>query len=246
MHHQAIFKKEYYNGKGTYLQVYVPDVEIEDKYFDSNGLANGMVRIDDSRTISAAQQGLLYSVFNDIRMWNGESHRRIGIEKVKLKLKADFCVESNLPMFSLSNVSMTIASEFIDYVLDFTFINDISLTLKPFELSKTVRNWSYLCFKRRKCTVCCKSHAEVHHLDTVGIGMNRNKVDHSKMQLIMLCREHHQEAHSIGDKTFLNKYYVAGIFVPVATLKALNVKGEYGEEANIGEVIKDVKVDSAI
>lgn len=233
MHYQAVFKKDTYNGKGTYLQIYIPDVDVQDKFFDENGLANGMVRIDDGRTISAAQRGLIYSVFNDIRIWEGESHKRIGVEKVKLKLKADFCVESNRPMFSLSDISMEIASEFIDYILDFTFINDIRLTLKPFEISKTVRNWSYLCFKRRKCTVCCKSNAEVHHLDTVGIGMNRNKVDHSKMQLIMLCREHHQEAHNIGDETFLKKHYVAGIFVPVAMLKALNIKGDYGEEANI-------------
>ena len=53
------------------------------------------------------------------------------------------------------------------------------------------------------------------------------------MQLIMLCREHHQEAHNIGDETFMNKHYVAGIFVPVATLKALNIRGDYGEEANV-------------
>ena len=233
MHYQAILKKERYNGKGTYLRVYVPGIDIQEKYFDSRGLANGMVRVDDGQIISAAQQGLVYSLFNDIRVWQGESHRRVGIEKAKKMLKESFCAEANVPMFSLSDVSMTIASDFIDYVLDFTFVNDIPLRLKPFEIAKTVRNWSYLCFKRRKCTVCQKSHAEVHHLDTVGIGMNRNKVDHSKMQLIMLCREHHQEAHNIGDETFLTKHYVAGIFVPVATLKALNIRGDYGDEANV-------------
>lgn len=233
MNYQVIFKKQHSTKGGTYLQVYVPGVEIQDKYFDANGLVNGSMRIDDGRTISAAQRGLIYSLFNDIRIWEGESHKRIGVERVKTKFKADFCVEANVQMFSLSDVPIDIASDFIDYVLDFTFVNDIPLTLKPFELSKTVRNWSYLCFKRRRCTVCCKNHAEVHHLDTVGIGMNRNKVDHSKMQLIMLCREHHQEAHNIGDETFMNKHYVAGIFVPVATLKALNIKGDYGEEASI-------------
>nr|DAE61742.1 MAG TPA: Putative HNHc nuclease [Caudoviricetes sp.] len=232
MYYQAVFKKEHYNGKGTYLQVYVPGVDIQEKYFDLSGLANGMIRIDDGRTISAAQRGLIYSVFNDIRVWRGDSHKRIGIEKVKLELKADFCVESNLPMFSLSDVSMEIAGEFIDYVLDYAFNFDIPLTIKLFEVSKTVRNWSYLCFKHRKCTVCGKNKSEVHHLDAVG-RRNRNRVDHSKMQLIMLCREHHQEAHSLGDETFLKKYYVAGIFVPVATLKALNIRGDYGEEANV-------------
>lgn len=244
MYYQAIFKLEPCDKTGTHLQVYVPGIKVNENFFE-NKIAKGEIRIDDGRQISAAQRGLIYSVFNDIRLWQGESHKRIGVAKVKLKLKADFCVESNIPMFSLSNVSMAIASEFIDYVLDFTFMNDISLTLKPFEISKTVRNWSYLCFKRRKCTVCCKSSAVVHHLDAVGIGRDRDKVDHSKMQLIMLCPEHHAEVHNIGDKTFMNKYYVAGIFVPIATLKALNIKGEYGEEANVG-VIEDVEMDSTI
>lgn len=232
MYYQAVFKKEHYNGKGTYLQVYVPGVDIQEKYFDLSGLANGMIRIDDGRMISAAQRGLLYSLFNDIRLWQGESHRRIGIEKVKRTLKESYCAESNRQMFSLSDINMTVAGEFIDYVLDYAFNFDIPLTIKLFEVSKTVRNWSYLCFKHRKCTVCCKNKSEVHHLDAVG-RRNRNKVDHSKMQLIMLCREHHQEAHNIGDETFMNKHYVAGIFVPVATLKALNIRGDYGEEANV-------------
>lgn len=232
MYYQAIFKIEPCKKNGTHLQVYVPGVKVDEKFFE-NQIAKGEIRIDDGRKISAAQRGLVYSLFNDIRIWEGESNRRIGERKVKLKLKADFCLEANIPMFSLSNVSMTVANDFIDYLLDFTFVNDIKLTLKPFEISKTVRNWSYLCFKRRKCTVCCKSNAVVHHLDTVGLGRNRTKVDHSKMQLIMLCPEHHQEVHNIGDNTFLNKYYVAGLFVPVETLKALNIKGEYGEEANV-------------
>ena len=232
INHQAIFKKQHYNGKGTYLQVYVPGMEIHDKYFDVKGLANGQLQLDDGRMISAAQRGLLYSLFNDIRLWQGESHRRIGIEKVKRTLKESYCAESNRQMFSLSDINMTVAGEFIDYVLDYAFNFDIPLTIKLFEVSKTVRNWSYLCFKHRKCTVCCKNKSEVHHLDAVG-RRNRNKVDHSKMQLIMLCREHHQEAHNIGDETFMNKHYVAGIFFFFFTLKALNIRGDYGDEANI-------------
>ncbi|MTN81039.1 hypothetical protein GMB34_07245 [Turicibacter sanguinis] len=232
MHYQVVIKKDHYNGKGSYLQVYVPGVDIQEKFFN-NGLATGMIRIDDGRLISAAQRGLLYSLFNDIRIWRGDSHKKIGVGKVKEELKESFCEEAKVSRFSLSNVSMELAGDFIDYVLDFTFVNDIPLTFKTFEVAKTVKNWSYLCFKSRKCTVCGKSHAVVHHLDTVGIGMNRNKVDHSKMLLIMVCQEHHQEAHNIGDETFLRKHKVVGIFVRVATLKVLNIRGDYGEEANI-------------
>ncbi len=172
-------------------------------------------------------------MFNDIRSWEGRGHKRIGIEEIKAEMKARFCLEAKYQNFSLSNVSMTVAGEFIDYLLDFCFENNIDLTLKPFEISRTVRNYLYICFKNRRCAICNKSHAVVHHLDTVGIGRDRNRVDHSKMNLIMVCPTHHAEVHNLGDKAFCDKYYVAGIFVDVATLKALNIRGDYGEEANV-------------
>lgn len=231
MFYQAHCKLDSMNRHGAYITTYVPG-GVDPKYF-VNGITSASIQLDDSRRISAAQRGLIYSLFNDIRTWEGRGHKRIGIEEIKAFMKARFCLQAKHQAFSLSNVSMTVAGEFIDYLLDFCFERDIDLTLKPFEISRTVRNYLYLCFKHRKCAICNKSNAVVHHLDTVGIGMNRNRVDHSKKLLIMVCSNHHSEAHNIGDETFCNKYHVAGIFVDVATLKALNIKGEYGEEANV-------------
>lgn len=230
MMHQAVFKKVTETPKGTYLQVFVPGIKVPDKFF-INGLANGVLAVDDGRTISGAQRGLLYALFDDIRQASGE--RIYEKEKVKKIMKTSFISEKQIKPFSLSNVSMELANEFIDYVLEFTFIHKVPLKFKTFEAAREWRTWSYLCFKHRECTICRKEQAQVHHITTVGMGRNRNKVDHSKMLLIMLCADHHQKAHSIGWETFSNYYHVAGTFIPIEVLRGLNIRGEYGEEANI-------------
>lgn len=234
MYYQAKFKIDSYVNGGTFIKAFIPGVEVNPKYFiNENGIANGEVRVDDDRTITAAQRGLLFALFKDISVHSTGHKTENLVEEVKEDLKAKFCVDKKHEHFSLSDVSILVAGEFIDYVLEFTFSHGIPLKFKTFEVAKEWRDWSYLCFRYRECTICRKKHAEVHHLEAVGRGMNRNKVNHSKMPLIMLCRHHHQEAHNIGNESFCRKYHVAGIFVDVATLKALNIRGEYGEEANV-------------
>lgn len=70
--------------------------------------------------------------------------------------------------------------------------------------------------------------------NTVGMGMNRNKVDHSKRELYPLCREHHQEIETINTAAFENKYRinVKGIKLTPDVLRKLGVKGEYGDDKN--------------
>ncbi len=234
MYYQAKFQIDTYVKGGTLIKAFIPGVQIDPKYFiHERGIATGEVRVDDERLITAAQRGLLFALFRDISQHTNGSMTKKLVEEVKEDLKAKFCLDENEDYFSLSNTSLQVGREFIDYVLDFTFNQGVPLKFKTFEVAKEWRNWSYLCFRYRECTICRKRHAEVHHLEAVGRGMNRNKVNHSKMPLIMLCRHHHQEAHNLGDETFCRKYHVAGIFVDVATLKALNIKGDYGEEANV-------------
>ena len=233
MYYQAKFKIDSYVQGGTLIKAFIPGIEVNPKYFiNKNGIANGEVRVDDDRLITAAQRGLLFALFRDISQHsNGYKTDKL-VDEVKEDLKAKFCLDKQQDYFSLSDTTLIIAREFIDYVLDFTFNEGVPLKFKTFEVAKEWRNWSYLCFRYRECTICRKKHAQVHHLVTVGSGMNRSKVNHSKMPLIMLCPEHHKEAHDRGEETFCAKYHVAGIFVDIATLKALNIRGDYGEEAN--------------
>ena len=63
-----------------------------------------------------------------------------------------------------------------------------------------VKNELYLIFIRSKsCAVCQSTNVDAHHLVTRGAGG-------SDYQTIPLCREHHQEYHQYGQKTFENRY----------------------------------------
>lgn len=58
----------------------------------------------------------------------------------------------------------------------------------------------------------CGRPGEIHHVDAIGMGRDRNRVDDRRMRKICLCREHHTEAHKIGQPTFMKKYHVHGIY----------------------------------
>ena len=59
----------------------------------------------------------------------------------------------------------------------------------------------------KKCAVCGK-HADLHHVDAVGMGNDRNEIHHLGRRVLPLCREHHIECHSIGSKFLMEKYHL--------------------------------------
>ena len=206
--------------------MFLPNGYIRDEFF-VNRIGHGQIRVDDGRTISGAQRNLAYSILQEIAKYTYHEY-----QEIKELLKLDFIMKRDIEYFSLSDVDMTTAREYIEFILDFAFMNDVKLSQETVKHSKNIKNWAYLCFKKRWCVICNEEHSHVHHLKTVGAGRNRDKVDHSKMPLIMLCPRHHKEAHDIGNETFTKKYHVAGIYVDVETLKKLNIKGRYGKEVD--------------
>ena len=63
------------------------------------------------------------------------------------------------------------------------------------------------CVRNRICVICGKP-GDIHHLDAIGMGRNRNKIDDSGYRKICLCRVHHTEAHQVGWNTFTTKYHL--------------------------------------
>ncbi|WP_242458518.1 putative HNHc nuclease [Weissella confusa] len=85
-----------------------------------------------------------------------------------------------------------------------------------------VEAYMYSSLSHRSCVVCGRP-ADVHHIDTVGMGNDRNLVDHREKHLIALCRVHHNEAHNIGWPAFEQKYHVKGIKLDPETLQRLGI-----------------------
>jgi hypothetical protein len=76
----------------------------------------------------------------------------------------------------------------------------------------------------KKCAVCGKK-TELHHVDHVGMGYNRNEICHIGMRCLPLCREHHMEAHSIGQTAFDAKYHLEPIAIDEKIAQKYRLRG---------------------
>ena len=64
--------------------------------------------------------------------------------------------------------------------------------------------------KSHFCLICAKSPVDADHLETIGMGNNRNSKSSSlkNYSCIPLCREHHSERHNIGSHKFEHKHSI--------------------------------------
>ena len=109
----AKFKKLKETDEGTYLLTFVPK-KIDDIYFFDD-IGSGSIELDDNRSISSAQRHLIYSLLSDIAYYSLKNRSRIAMNSIKKTMKAKFQKERECDEFSLSNVNMSLANEFIEY-----------------------------------------------------------------------------------------------------------------------------------
>ena len=179
---------------------------------------SGVMKLDDGVAISAKQRKLVYALFKDISLYTGYE-----VDELKELLKIEFMVDRDRDYFSLSNVDMKIAREFIEYILEFMFLWDVPINPKVVILAREVNNFLYLCLVHRKCAVCgCKADIH-HHENLVGMGMDRARHNHEDSKYIALCRVHHNECHNLGHKTFENKYKLTAIKLNERAIKELRI-----------------------
>lgn len=174
------------------------------------------VRIVDARTISAEQRRKIYAIIRDISDWNGDEP-----EWLKEYLKFLFCGERGFEYFSLSDCEKSIATEFISYLIDFCFYQNISTRDTLLNLTDDINKYLYSCLENRKCAICNK-HGEVHHVDRVGMGFDREQIVHVGLRAICLCRNHHIKAHENENRLFKDNH-IFGIRLDEYLCKKLNL-----------------------
>lgn len=91
-------------------------------------------------------------------------------------------------------------------IIAFMFHHQVPMRLKTSKLMKEDKRYLYWSTINRNCVICGKPNSDLAHLETVGRGMNRNKVDHYDKHILALCRKHHTIQHQMGIDSF-NKYY---------------------------------------
>ena len=179
----------------------------------------GLIVFRDKRSLSDKQRKLYRALLNDIFNWSGEDTDFLHdwFKEIYLLEHGERISTSND-----SSNSKTDMNNLLDIVIDFMLEWNVPFK-KGYELLPKNEQWYlYQCCKHRKCAVCGK-HADIHHIDAVGSGNNRNAVDHTKKLVIAICREHHNEAHNLGNQQFLNKHHLNGIYLGFDTLKELGL-----------------------
>lgn len=183
-------------------------IEAEYGYIDEiirKDIKEAEIRLKDSRAISREQQKKIYALFSDISLYTGYTP-----QETKELMKFSFISKYGGNDFSLSNVDMTTASKFIEYIIEFILIHDIPTKVSLLEQSEDIGKYIYMCLVYKKCCISGK-RAELHHVDKVGMGRNRNEITHIGMKALPLSRKYHIEVHTIGEKTFEEKYHVFGV-----------------------------------
>lgn len=167
-----------------------------------------LVQPVDSRPLSDRQRKACYALLNEIAEYSGASTGQVK-ELMKIKFLADELQETADSIFSLSNAPMSLVCAFQRFLVRFILEWDIPCNFPLLNFVDDIPDYIYSCLINKKCCVCGMK-ADLHHTDTVGMGRDRNEIIHEGMNVLPLCREHHTEAHTIGQDTFNEKWHIPG------------------------------------
>ena len=176
-----------------------------------------LIVLKDSRTITAEQRKKAYALLGEIADYMGEMPEYTK-RLFKLKFIHDELKGIADDVFSLSNCDVTIAHDFITYLIDFIIAHEIPTKVPLAELCEDVEKFVYSCAMKKICCVCGKK-AELHHYDAIGSRYDRDKPVHEGLRALPLCREHHIRAHGISKETFLEEYHLQPITIDKSICK---------------------------
>lgn len=206
MHTIAEIQKVKQTAEGTDLIIHIPNLQLQDMLMKKR-IRKSEIRFDDGRTISVEQRKKAYATIRDIAAYTGYLP-----EEQKEWLKYLHIANTGCEYFSLSDCTMDTAREFINTILEYAITAGIQLTESGVERTDDIGRYLYFCLKAKKCCVCGKP-GEIHHVDSIGMGNDRRKVDDSEYRKMCLCREHHTMWHNLGDERFQKMYKVYGIVI---------------------------------
>ncbi len=189
--------------------------------FGTSDNVEGLITFKDKRALSDRQRKLYRALLNNIYEWSGEP-----TDFLHEWFKEEYFLDKGekISTANHSTNSKSDMNELLDIVIGFIFEWNVPFK-KGYDLLPKNESWYlYQCCKHRKCAICGK-HADIHHaINLVGMGNNRNTVNHLLSYFIALCREHHNEIHNLGLTEFSKKYHgIKPIKLDDKTLTRLNL-----------------------
>lgn len=180
------------------------------------GYKECLVQPLDARPLSDRQRKMCYALLREISDYTGQDVHSAK-EYLKLRFLADDFGETADRIFSLSNAPMSLVCAFQRYLVRFIVEYDIPCRVPLLEYVDDVHDYIYACLIAKKCCITGRP-AELHHIDRVGMGRDRDDIIHEGMEVLPLYREMHQEAHTMSDREFFEKYHLPGGVVMDKTL----------------------------
>lgn len=161
----------------------------------------------DSRPLSDRQRKSCYAMLREISVWSGYEP-----DEIKDMMKFNFIgsLVEDMNTFSLSDAPMSLVAAFQKFLARFIIAHDVPTRRPMLEYVDDIDDYVLACLTEKKCAICGKP-ADLHHVDAVGAGRNRDEIIHEGMEVLPLCREHHIEAHTIGRDSFNARYHIHGV-----------------------------------
>lgn len=180
------------------------------------------IGLEDGRTITPEQRRKAFALVGEIAAHTGYTK-----DEAHLMLKHEFAFRHletlQQELFSLADCSVTTARAYINYLIDFCLMFDVPTRQPLADLCDDVAHYVYACLMRKKCCVCGKK-AELHHVDRVGMGNNREKIAHVGRRALPLCREHHTQVDHLGDAALCDLYHVQPVVIDERLARTYNLK----------------------
>ena len=182
-----------------------------------------LVYWQDSRLRSLEQIRKAWALMTEIAEYQGQSKDDVYREQATaFSLKHLEILQGQL--FHLSGATVSTARAFINLLVEIIIEYGIPTKEPLYGLCDDIGRYVYACLMHKKCAVCGLK-TELHHWDHVGLGRNRREIDHIGMRAMPLCRIHHDEVHSIGEKAFAEKYHLIPIAIDEKIARKYNLKG---------------------
>jgi hypothetical protein len=128
-------------------------------------------------------------------------------------------------LFHLSTASMSEASNFITMLVNLIIEYDIPTKEPLYTLCEDEEKYTYACLMNKKCCVCGLK-ADLHHVDAIGMGFNRNTKPQLGARVLPLCRVHHSEYHTLGKTEFESRYHVVPVPMDRRIAGKYNISGK--------------------
>ena len=128
-------------------------------------------------------------------------------------------------LFHLSTATVSEARAFITMLIEIIVEYGIPTKEPLYTMCEDIERYIYACLMNKKCCICGKK-ADLHHVDQVGMGYNRETKPQLGALVMPLCREHHSEWHTIGRTAFEERYHVSPVPIDKRIAGKYNISGK--------------------